>query len=41
MDEPGVYGNERDSTGDTKAKRVKIESKMYESCMIEPVHWVE
>ena len=35
--EPSLYGNDRDNTGDTEAKRLKIRSQMYENRMIELV----
>ena len=35
--EPSLYGNERDNTGDTEAKRLKIRSQVYENHMIELV----
>ena len=35
--EPPLYGNDRDSTGDTEAKRLKIKSQKYESRMVKLV----
>ena len=39
--EPSLLGNDRDNTGDTEAKRLKIKSQIYESHMIERVCIVE
>lgn len=35
--EPMLYGNDRDNTGDTEAKRLNVKSQKYESRMIKLV----
>jgi len=35
--EPPPYGNAKDNTGDTEAKRLKIKSQRYEGSMIKLV----
>jgi len=35
--EPLLYGNDRDNTGDTEAKRLKIKSQKYESRIVKLV----
>ena len=35
--EPSLYGNDRDNTGDTAVKRLKIRSQVHENHMTELV----